>query len=93
MAGAASIFARTVTAAVLGGVLSLTLVTAATAAPRDGRDNKTFVCHATGNPAHPWRILHINNAALKAHKRHGDYVVARRSVGCGDDVEITDVDQ
>lgn len=93
MAGAASTFARIVTATVMGGVLSLTLVTSATAAPGGGKDNKTFVCHATGNPGNPWTMLHVSNAAVKAHTRHGDHVVAGPTAVCGSDVVMTDVDQ
>src|ERR671937_936656 len=36
---------------------------------------KVTVCHRTHSKKHPWVQISISNHALKAHLRHGDFVV------------------
>ena len=36
---------------------------------------KVTVCHRTHSKKHPWVKIRISNHALKAHLRHGDFVV------------------
>jgi len=92
MNGHASTFQRRLTTLALAATLALATATAAVAAP-GGAKGKSYVCHATGNPASPWALLHISNAALKAHTRHGDYVVTGPTAVCGSDVVDTDFEQ
>ncbi|HEY8235536.1 MAG TPA: hypothetical protein VIF85_02775 [Gaiellaceae bacterium] len=36
---------------------------------------KVTVCHRTHSKKHPWVKIRISRNALKAHRRHGDFVV------------------
>jgi hypothetical protein len=36
---------------------------------------KVTVCHRTHSKKHPWVKIRISRHALKAHQRHGDFVV------------------
>jgi len=58
--------------AALAGIRALDLGPAA-ASQYPGK--KVTVCHRTHSKKHPWVKIRISRHALKAHLRHGDFVV------------------
>jgi len=73
LAGAATIMTGAALAsAAFGGLRALDLGPAA-ASQYPGK--KVTVCHKTHSKKHPWVKIRISQHALKAHLRHGDFVV------------------
>jgi len=73
MAGAATLVTGAALAsAALAGLHALDLGPAA-ASQYPGK--KVTVCHQTHSKKHPWVQIRISTHALKAHLRHGDFVV------------------
>jgi hypothetical protein len=73
IAGAATLMtAAALASAALAGLGALDLGPAA-ASQYPGK--KVAVCHRTHSKKHPWVKISISTHALKAHLRHGDFVV------------------
>src|SRR2546430_12905049 len=73
LAGAATLVtAAALASAALAGLRALDLGPAA-ASQYPGK--KVTVCHRTHSKKHPWVQIRISRHALKAHLRHGDFVV------------------
>ena len=73
LAGAATLLtAAALASAALAGLRALDLGPAA-ASQYPGK--KVTVCHRTHSKKHPWVQIRISRHALKAHLRHGDFVV------------------
>src|SRR6187200_2523018 len=73
LAGAATLItAAALASAALAGLRALDLGPAA-ASQYPGK--KVTVCHRTHSKKHPWVKIRISTHALKAHLRHGDFVV------------------
>jgi hypothetical protein len=73
LAGAATLVtAAALASAALAGLHALDLGPAA-ASQYPGK--KVMVCHRTHSKKHPWVQIRISRHALKAHLRHGDFVV------------------
>src|SRR6187200_1572694 len=73
LAGAATLItAAALASAALAGLRALDLGPAA-ASQYPGK--KVTVCHRTHSKKHPWVKIRISRHAVKAHLRHGDFVV------------------
>ena len=73
LAGAATLVtAAALASAALAGLRALDLGPAA-ASQYPGK--KVTVCHRTHSKKHPWVKIRISTHALRAHLRHGDFVV------------------
>ena len=73
LAGAATLItAAALASAALAGFHALDLGPAA-ASQYPGK--KVTVCHRTHSKKHPWVKIRISTHALRAHLRHGDFVV------------------
>src|SRR6476620_319980 len=73
LAGAATLLtAAALASAALAGLSALDLGPAA-ASQYPGK--KVTVCHRTHSKKHPWVKIRISRHALRAHLRHGDFVV------------------
>lgn len=73
LAGAATLVtAAALASAALAGFRALDLGPAA-ASQYPGK--KVTVCHRTHSKKHPWVKIRISTHALRAHLRHGDFVV------------------
>ncbi|MDP9308382.1 MAG: hypothetical protein M3P15_08740 [Actinomycetota bacterium] len=73
LAGAATLVtAAALASAALAGLRALDLGPAA-ASQYPGK--KVTVCHRTHSKKHPWVQIRISRHALKAHLRHGDFLV------------------
>jgi hypothetical protein len=70
----------------IAGALALTRVDQAAARGKKNKkgkkdhdkdeDHKTCICHSTGSFSNPFVLICVDNHALKAHKKHGDFIPA-----------------
>lgn len=67
--------ALTSTALVSAGYAGLRALDLGPAAASQYPGKKVTVCHRTHSKKHPWVKIRISRKALKAHLRHGDFVV------------------
>jgi hypothetical protein len=69
--------AAVVTAAALAsaGLAGLRALDFGSAAAHQYPGKKVTVCHRTHSKKHPWVRIRVSRHALKAHLRHGDFVV------------------
>ena len=69
--------AAVVTAAALAsaGFAGLRALDSGSAAAHQYPGKKVRLCHRTHSKKHPWVKIRVSTHALKAHLRHGDFVV------------------
>jgi hypothetical protein len=73
IAGAAAV--ATAAALASAGLAGLRALDLGSAAAHQYPGKKVKVCHRTHSKKHPWVKIRVSRRALKAHLRHGDFVV------------------